>query len=464
MCGIFGVFGSPEAAELTYLGLFALQHRGQESCGIVSADDEELYLNREMGLVSSFHRGDLKRLPGDKAIGHIRYSTAGLSRIEDAQPFLITYNGGRKVALAHNGNIVNSGHLRGRLEREGAIFQTTSDSEVILHRIARAKSKDFLSSLIYSLSLIKGSYSLLFLLKDSLIAARDPFGFRPLSLGKKDDVFFVSSETCAFDLISVDYIRDIEPGEIVILDKNGISSYTFVKPSSQISIDGEHFQIGDYELPYKIRRAYCIFEHIYFSRPDSIIFGEKPYNVRKRLGRQLAKECKISADIVIPVPDSGTIASLGYAEEARIPFELALIQNHYIGRTFIYPKQKIRKASVQIKLNPVCDILKGKRVVIIDDSIVRGTTCKRIIEMIREKGAKEVHLRISSPPIKYPCFYGIDTPKKGELLANNKSIEEIEAFMNADSVGYLSHNGMLSCVENPENYCTACFSGDYPVL
>lgn len=464
MCGIFGVFGSPEASELTYLGLFALQHRGQESCGIVSSDGNELHLHREMGLVSYFNRGDLRRLAGDKAIGHIRYSTAGLSRIEETQPFLITYNGGIKIALAHNGNIVNSGHLKGRLEREGAIFQTTSDSEVILHRIARAKQRDFITSLIYSLSLIKGAYSLLFLLKDSLVAIRDPFGFRPLSIGKKDNTFFVSSETCAFDLISAEFIRDVEPGEIVVIDKNGISSYPFVKSSHQTSIDGEHFRIGECELPYKIKKAYCIFEHIYFSRPDSLIFGEKPYNVRKRLGMQLANEKKVSADIVIPVPDSGTIAALGYSEESKIPFEFCLIQNHYIGRTFIYPKQKIRKASVEIKLNPVPDVLKGKRVVVIDDSIVRGTTCKRIIKMIRQAGACEVHLRISSPPIKYPCFYGIDTPKKEDLIANNKSIKEIEEFMDADSVRYISQEGMLSCVQNPKHYCIACFSGDYPVL
>lgn len=464
MCGIFGVFGSPEASEFTYLGLFALQHRGQESCGIVSSDGNELYLHREMGLVSSFNRGDLRRLVGDKAIGHIRYSTAGLSRIEETQPFLITYNGGIKIALAHNGNIVNSGHLKGRLEREGAIFQTTSDSEVILHRIARAKQRDFITSLIYSLSLIKGAYSLLFLLKDSLIAVRDPFGFRPLSIGKKDNTFFVSSETCGFDLISAEFIRDVEPGEIVVIDKNGISSYPFVKRSHQTSIEGEYFQIGDNELPYKIRKAYCIFEHIYFSRPDSLVFNERSYNVRKRLGRQLANEKKVSADIVIPVPDSGTIAALGYSEESKIPFESCLIQNHYIGRTFIYPKQKIRKASVEIKLNPVSDVLKGKKVVIIDDSIVRGTTCKRIIKMIRQAGACEVHLRISSPSTKYPCFYGIDTPKKEDLIANNKSTKEIEEFIDADSVSYLSQEEMLSCVKNPQNYCTACFSGDYPVL
>jgi len=464
-CGIFGVFGKKvEAAELTYLGLFALQHRGQESCGIVSSDGNNLYLHRELGLISSFKRSDINGLPGSMAIGHIRYSTSGLSRIEEAQPFLITYNGGTKIALVHNGNIVNSGQLRARLEREGAIFQTTSDSEIILHRLARAKSKDFLSGLISSLSLIKGAYSLLFLLRDRLIAARDPFGFRPLSIGAKKDAFFISSETCSFDLIGAEYIRDVKPGEIVIIDENGISAHTFVKPSPQISIDGEHFQIGNYELPYKIRNGWCIFEHIYFSRPDSIIFGERPYSVRKKLGRQLAREAFVPSDIVIPVPDSGTIAALGFCEEAKIPFEAALIQNHYIGRTFIYPKQKIRKVSVEIKLNPVPPVLKGKRVIVIDDSIVRGTTCKRIIKMIRDAGAIEVHLRISSPPIKYPCFYGIDTPKKEELIANNKTIPEIEGFMNADSVQYISQEGMLSCVENPSDYCTACFSGDYPVI
>ncbi|MEW6679893.1 MAG: amidophosphoribosyltransferase [bacterium] len=463
-CGIFGAFGLQDAAFSTYLGLFALQHRGQESCGIVSSDGNFFYLHRQMGLVSSIDKNDLNKLTGDKAIGHIRYSTAGLSRIEEAQPFLITYNGGLQIGLCHNGNIVNSGHLRGRLEREGAIFQTTSDSEVILHRIARAKQKDFLPALVYSLSLIKGAYSLLFILKDKLVAVRDPFGFRPLSIGRKRDAFFISSETCAFSLVEAEYIRDVEPGEIVVIDKNGLESFNFVKISSQIAIDGMQYKIGDYELPYKIRNAYCVFEHIYFSRPDSLIFGEKPYSVRKRLGRQLAKEAGVKADIVISVPDSGTIAGLGYSESAKIPFESALIQNHYIGRTFIYPKQKIRKAGVEIKLNPVPEVLQGKKVVVVDDSIVRGTTCKRIIKMIRNAGVIEVHLRISSPPIKYSCFYGIDTPKKEELIANNKELKEIEEFMNADSVRYISLDGMLSCVQNPSNYCTACFSGEYPIL
>ncbi|HAW49387.1 TPA: amidophosphoribosyltransferase [bacterium] len=465
MCGIFGVFNFKEAADLVYLGLFALQHRGQESAGIVSSDGDNLYIHRGTGLVSQvFNRDDFAKLPGDSAIGHVKYSTTGSSRVEEAQPLLITYGAGLKIALAHNGNIVNSGHLRGRLEREGAIFQTTSDSEVILHRLARAKEKDLILGLIYALSLVKGAYSILILTKDKMIAVRDPFGFRPLSIGKKDRAFFVSSETCAFDLVGCEYVRDVLPGEIVKIDKDGIHSYQAVKPSPQMSIDRKHWIIGDHELHYKVRNGYCIFEQIYFSRPDSLVFSEKPYDVRKRLGRQLAIEARVDADIVVPIPDSGTMAALGFSQESNVPFEIGLVQNHYIGRTFIYPKQKLRKIGVEIKLNPVPEILKGKKVVLVDDSIVRGTTCRRIIKMIRDAGSSEVHLRISSPPVKFPCFYGIDTPTKEELIANNKSLEEIESFMGADSVRYISIDGMLSCVKNPSDCCTACFSGDYPVI
>jgi amidophosphoribosyltransferase len=465
MCGIFGVWGEKDAASTTYLGLFALQHRGQESCGIVVNTGDELYLHRGMGLVSAvFSKSDLEKLPGFAAVGHIRYSTAGLSRIEEAQPLLIQYGSGQKIAIAHNGNIINSGKLRGRLEREGSIFQTTSDSEVILHRLARAKAPDLISGLISSLSLIKGAYSLLLLTKERMVAVRDPFGFRPLSIGRKKKTYFFASETSAFDLVGARFIRDIAPGEIVTIENGRMSSFYYIQPSPQTHISGKRWLLGEYELPYETRKAFCIFEHIYFARPDSAIFGERPYTVRKRLGRVLGAESRADADIVIPIPDSGTVAAMGYSEETGIPYEMGLIRNHYIGRTFIYPKDEMRRVGVGIKLNPVFEVLKGKKVVVVDDSIVRGNTCKKILKMIRKAGASEIHLRISSPPVKYPCYYGIDTPTSEELIAAKKSVDKIREFVGADTIGYLSLFGMLSCVKNPKDYCTACFSGEYPIL
>jgi amidophosphoribosyltransferase len=465
MCGIFGVFGAKEAPSLIYRGLFALQHRGQESAGIVASDGKTLRLHRGMGLVANtFTKDDIGRLKGSSGIGHVRYSTAGLSRIEEAQPLLISCSEGEQIAIAHNGNILNSGNLKGRLEREGSIFQTTSDSEVILHRIARAKTRDFISNLISSISLLKGGYSLLFLLKDKMVALRDPFGFRPLSIGKRGKSIFIASETSAFDLVGAKYIRDVEPGEIVIIDKSGLVSIFYVEPSPQEHLTTKSYLIGDYELPYPIRKSYCIFEHIYFARPDSSVFSEGVYSVRKMLGRKLGVENGVSADMVISVPYSGTIAAMGYAEETDIPYELGLVRNNYIGRTFINPEHSMREAGVSIKLNPVVDIIAGKRVVVIDDSIVRGTTSRKIIGMIRRAGVKEIHLRISSPPVRHPCHYGIDTPTEKELIASKKSLSNIKDFIGVDSLEYLSLEGMLSCVKNPRDYCTACFSGDYPIL
>ncbi|MFH0774655.1 MAG: amidophosphoribosyltransferase [bacterium] len=465
MCGIFGVWGAKEASSLIYRGLFALQHRGQESAGIVVSDGKALRLHRGMGLVAqAFTRDDISKLKGSSGIGHIRYSTAGLSRIEEAQPLLISCSEGQQIAIAHNGNILNSGHLKGRLEREGSIFQTTSDSEVILHRIARAKTHNFISALISSLSLIKGGYSLLFLLKDKMVAVRDPFGFRPLAIGSRGKTVFFASETSAFDLVGAKYIRDVEPGEMVTIDDSGMTSIFYVQPSPQEHLTAKTYLLGDYELPYPIRKSYCIFEHIYFARPDSRVFSEVCYFVRKMLGRRLGVEKSIPADVVISVPYSGTIAAMGYAEETTTPYELGLVRNNYIGRTFINPEDSMRKAGVEIKLNPVADIIAGKRVVVVDDSIVRGTTSRKIIGMIRRAGAREIHLRISSPPVKHPCYYGIDTPTEKELIAAKKSISNIRDFIGVDSLEYLSLEGMLSCVKNPENYCTACFSGDYPIL
>ena len=465
MCGIFGVWGASAASALIYRGLFALQHRGQESAGMVTSDGKTLCLHRGMGLVANtFTKDDIDKLKGNSGIGHIRYSTAGLSRIEEAQPLLISCSEGEQIAIAHNGNILNTGNLRGRLEREGSIFQTTSDSEVILHRIARAKPHNFISALISSLSLLKGGYSLLFLLKDKMVALRDPFGFRPLSIGKRGKSIFIASETSAFDLVGAKYIREVEPGEMIVIDEAGMRSIFYVQPSPQEHLTTKSYLIGDYELPYPIRKSSCIFEHIYFARPDSLVFSERVYFVRKMLGKRLGAENGASADVVISVPYSGTIAAMGYAEEISTPYELGLVRNNYIGRTFINPEDSMRKAGVEIKLNPVVDVIAGKRVVVVDDSIVRGTTSRKIIGMIRRAGAKEIHLRISSPPVRHPCHYGIDTPTEKELIAAKKSLSNIRDFIDVDSLGYLSLEGMLSCVKNPEDYCTACFSGDYPIL
>jgi amidophosphoribosyltransferase len=443
-CGIFGIYGHPEAANLTYLGLYALQHRGQEGAGICSSDGRQLFLEKSMGLVADiFSEKRLRRLPGYLAIGHNRYSTAGTSALKNVQPIVANFALG-SLAIAHNGNLVSSLDLRSSLEDEGAIFQSSSDSEVIVHLIAHSKGYDFYERVIHATKQISGSFSLLVLREKELIAIRDPFGVRPLSLGQKDGSYVVASETCAFDLIEATYIRDIEPGEVLIINEHGLTS---LKPFNSL------------------RKAFCVFELIYFSRPDSNIFGGLNVNeMRKEFGRQLAKESSTEADLVIPVPDSGVPAALGYSEVSKIPFDYGLIRNHYIGRTFIEPKHQIRHFGVKIKLNPVRKLLEGKRLVVIDDSIVRGTTSKKIVKMLREGGgAKEVHLKISSPPTIGPCYYGIDTPTRSELIASSHLVEEIRKYVTADSLSYLSLEGLKNIVPNDHNYCTACFDSNYPI-
>ena len=443
-CGLFGAFGVPDAAQVTYFGLYALQHRGQESAGIVSSDSKSIHLHRGMGLVNRVFRDPqtIERLPGNSAIGHTRYSTTGASSLTNIQPFLITYRQ-KKLAIAHNGNLTNSRTLRTELEADGAIFQTTSDTEIILHLVARSKKERPLESICEALKQVKGAFSLVLLTKDSLIAVRDPQGFRPLALGRLKDGYVVASETCAFDLVGAEYVREIEPGEVLEIKKIGTES---VKPFA------------------KAKHAFCIFEYIYFSRPDSKIFGENVDKVRRRLGRQLALEHPVQADIVIGIPDSANTATLGYSEASGIRFEIGLIRNHYVGRTFIDPEQSIRDLDVRVKFNPVRGVLEGRRVVVVDDSIVRGTTSKKLIQMIRNCGATEVHFRSSSPPIISPCYYGIDMPTTEELIANDRSVEEIRAYLGADSLGYLSVEGMLGMNSLPEeNYCVGCFTGKYPV-
>lgn len=443
-CGVFGIYGHPEAANITYLGLYALQHRGQEGAGICSSDGKQMYIEKGMGLVADiFSEKRLKKLPGHIAIGHNRYSTAGSSVLKNVQPIVANYSLGT-LALAHNGNLVNANELKKNLENEGAIFQSTSDSEVIVHLIAHSKGNIFQERVMQALKEVHGAFSLLILTDKEMIAARDPYGVRPLCLGQVDGAYVVASETCALDLISAKYIRDIEPGEMLVINESGISSH-------QIMVNE--------------RKAFCVFEFIYFSRPDSNIFGGWNVNeVRKEFGRQLARESHIDADLVIPVPDSGVPAALGFSEESGIPFDFGLIRNHYIGRTFIEPKQSIRHFGVKIKLNPVRKLIEGKRVVVIDDSIVRGTTSKKIVKMLRENGgAKEVHLRISSPPTIMPCFYGIDTPTRQELIASSHDVEEIKRYVTADSLAYLSIEGLLSIVPDSQHYCTACFDNDYPI-
>jgi amidophosphoribosyltransferase len=443
-CGVFGVYGHPEAANLVYLGLYALQHRGQEGAGITSSDGRQFYTEKGMGLVADiFTEKRLKRLPGHTAIGHNRYSTTGSSSLKNVQPIVANFAMG-SLAIAHNGNLVNAEQLKRVLEEDGAIFQSSSDSEVMIHLMARSRYEDFRERAIDSLKRVSGAFSILIMREKELIAARDPYGVRPLCLGMVDGCYVVASETCAFDLIGAKYIRDIEPGEIVIISERGLSSMKALNST---------------------RKAFCIFEFIYFSRPDSYIFGGHNVNeLRKEFGRQLAREDPVDADIVIPVPDSGVPAAIGFSEESGIPFDFGLIRNHYVGRTFIEPKQSIRHFGVKIKLNPVRDLLEGKRVVVVDDSIVRGTTSKKIVKMIREGGgAREVHMRISSPPSIGPCFYGIDTPTRQELIATTHSVQEIRKFITADSLSYLSLEGLKNIVPESENYCTACFNNVYPI-
>jgi amidophosphoribosyltransferase len=448
-CAVMGVYGHPEAANMVYLGLYALQHRGQESCGIVSSDGKGLISHRQMGLVADVFKEDvIKRLEGSRAIGHNRYSTTGQSHLKNAQPFVVEYSQG-PIAISHNGNLVNGALLREELEQAGSIFQSTSDTEVIIHLIATSKETTLMGRIVEALARARGAYSLLFLTLDRMIAARDPFGFRPLVLGqfkagKNYGGYVVASETCALDLIEADYVRDVEPGEII----------TFGGPEGMESLK-----------PFPpAPHAKCIFEYIYFARPDSNLFGHNVYQVRKALGRQLARESGVEADLVTPVPDSGVPAAIGYAEQSGIPLEFGLIRNHYVGRTFIEPSQSIRHFGVKIKLNALKEVLRGKRVVVVDDSIVRGTTSRKIIRMLRDAGAREVHMRISSPATISPCYYGIDTPTRSELIASSSSLEEIRRFIEADTLAYLSRDGMYTYFNGEEKgFCDACFSGNYPV-
>ena len=448
-CGVFGVLGRADAANLVYLGLYALQHRGQESAGIAAVDDEgRVIFEKEMGHVADVFTAErIARLPGDTAIGHVRYSTAGGSMLCNAQPIVASTSKG-PIAVAHNGNLTNGAELRRQLEAEGAIFNSTADSEVIVHLIARSKTADLEHAFIDALSRVEGAYAIALLAPGRIFAARDAHGFRPLVLGKLDDAYAVSSETCAFDLIGAETIREIGAGEIVAIERRGLNPA--VRVVRQARAD---------------RESRCIFEHVYFARPDSVVFGNSVAEVRQRFGAQLAREHPVIADVVVPVPDSGVFAALGYALESGIPFQFGLVRNHYVGRTFIEPKQTIRSFGVKVKLNPVKELITGKRIVLIDDSIVRGTTSKKIVRMLKQSGAKEVHMRISSPPTSWPCYYGIDTPERRDLIASSHSLEEIRDFIEADSLGYLSEEGMLEAVRNGDDpralYCTACFSGNY---
>ncbi len=450
-CGVFGVLGRADAANLVYLGLYALQHRGQESAGIASvAEDGRIVSEKEMGYVADvFTHERLARLPGDTAIGHVRYSTAGGSALCNAQPIVAITSKGQ-IAVAHNGNLVNGAELRKQLEAEGAIFSSISDTEVIVHLIARSKEPDLERAFIDALSRVQGAYAIALLANGRIFAARDPYGFRPLVLGKLDDAWTVSSETCAFDLIGAQLEREVKAGEVIVIEQRG--------PVPQLRVVRE---------ARAEREARCIFEHVYFARPDSVVFGKNVAEVRQKIGANLAKEHPIDADVVVPVPDSGVFAALGYAQQSAIPFQFGLVRNHYVGRTFIEPKQTIRNFGVKVKLNPVRELVNGKSIVLVDDSIVRGTTSKKIVCMLKQAGAREVHMRISSPPTRWPCFYGIDTPERRDLIANQKSMEEIREFIEADSLGYLSEDGLLDAVKNGDDprqlYCTACFSGKYPV-
>jgi amidophosphoribosyltransferase len=453
MCGVFGIFNHPEAANLAYLGLHALQHRGQESAGVVSNERGTLHAVRQMGYVADvFDQGRLAQLPGRLAVGHVRYTTSGGSLPKNIQPLTVEYRHG-SVAIAHNGNLVNAEQLRESLEAEGSIFHTNSDTEVVLQLMARSADRDWVDNLYAALVRLRGAYSLVMTAGERLVAARDPHGFRPLILGRvKGDhphplygkhAWVVASETCAFDLIDAEKVRDIEPGEILVIDGEGLRS-SHLKPQP---------------------KRFCVFEHVYFARPDSVLDGVAVYEARVEMGRALAREQPADADVVIPVPDSGVVAAMGYAKEAGLPFEMGLIRNHYVGRTFIEPKDSIRHFGVKLKLNAVPQLLRGKRVVVVDDSIVRGTTSRKIVKMIRAAGAAEVHVRISSPPVSGPCHYGIDTPTRAELIASGHSVEETTRFIEADSLGYLSPKGLLDAVgeAGEENFCSACFTGRYPV-
>jgi amidophosphoribosyltransferase len=443
-CGIFGVFGHAEASTLTQLGLFALQHRGQEACGIVSSDGTDLHQFRSQGLVADVLNEEvLSTLKGSSAIGHTRYSTTGRNTIKEVQPFSVTCQHG-DIAVCHNGNLPFAEARRRELEREGAIFSSTSDTETILHSIARTRAGDIVGAIEKVLKETEGAFSMLFLTPKSLIAVRDARGFRPLVLGKLKDAWCLASETCAFDLIDAEYVREVEPGEMLVIDETGVHS----------------------RRPFETRMpAVCTFEHVYFSRPDSTIFGRSVNESRHKMGRQLAIEHPADADLVVPVPDSGVAAAIGYANQSGINFRQAIIRNHYVGRTFIEPSQSIRSFGVRLKLNPIKDLIKGRRVVLVDDSIVRGTTSKKIVQMVREAGATEVHMRISCPPTTHSCYYGVDTPNREDLIASHMSVEEVRDFIGADSLGYLSLEGMLASINiDAESSCSACWTGKYPTL
>ncbi len=442
-CGLFGVWNHAEAANVAYLGLYALQHRGQESAGIAATDGHAFHVEKAMGWVADvFSRERLKRLPGHRAVGHVRYSTAGSSNLRNAQPITARTAHG-PVAIAHNGNLVNAEALRDELERDGAVFQSSSDTEVILHLLARAEGATLADQLAAALARVKGAYTLLLLTPDSVIAVRDPSGFRPLSLGRLADTWLLASETCALDLMEARVVRDVEPGEILVVDEQGLHSLKPFRPAARLQ---------------------CVFEYVYFARPDSVLWGRNVHGVRKALGHQLAREHPVEADIVIPVPDSGVGAALGFSEESATPYDSGLVRNHYVGRTFIEPQQGIRHFGVKVKLNPNREVLAGRRVVVVDDSIVRGTTSRKIVKMIRSAGAREVHVRISSPPIQWPCYYGIDTPTRKELIGSSHRVEEIQRYLGADSLGYLSLDGMLKATgSDPSHFCHACFSGQYQV-
>ena len=442
-CGVFGIFGHHESANMTYLGLYALQHRGQESAGIAASDGKAVRLSKAMGYVSDIFSGSvLSQLPGHSAIGHVRYSTAGESRLANAQPFLIDCQHGQ-FSICHNGNLTNADDLRNELVSQGSIFQSGSDTEVMLHLYARSKAKNFEDAIVESVTQIQGAFSFLMLTADRLVAVRDPHGFRPLALGRLDDAYVVCSETCALDLIGATYVRDVEPGELLIISSGGIRS---LKPFAPAQL------------------AHCVFEHVYFSRPDSYVFGKSVNEVRTNLGRVLAREQRVDADVIVPIPDSGVCAAMGYAEESGIPLRMGLIRNHYVGRTFIQPQSSIRHFGVKVKLNPVRSILEGRRVVLVDDSLVRGTTSRKIVRMVRAAGAREVHVRISCPPTISPCFYGVDTPRRSELMAATHTLEEIKTYLDCDSVAYLSLDGLMTAVgEGSGHYCSSCYTGLYPV-
>jgi len=442
-CGIVGIHGHPEAANLAYLALYSMQHRGQESAGIVSSRGDALIAHRGLGLVADIFDPDIiHRMVGSAAIGHNRYATHGETVLKNAQPLVVEYSGGA-LAIAHNGNLVNANGLRERLESAGSIFQSTSDTEVVIHLIAQSRAGTLVGRLVEALSQVRGAYSLVVLSRDELIAVRDPHGLRPLVLGRTKDTWVAVSETCALDLIGAEYVREVEPGEIVVIGPMGLQSH---------------------RVPGPTEPRHCVFEYVYFARPDSRVFGRTVYQVRRELGRQLARESHVDADLVVPVPDSGVPAALGYAEQAGIAYEMGLIRNHYVGRTFIEPTDSIRHFGVRVKLNAMPELLDGKRVIVVDDSLVRGTTSKKIVAMIRAAGAREVHMRISSPPTISPCYYGIDTPTRGELIAANHSVEEIRSFIEADTLAYLSEGGLFA-FDPPrrETFCGACFTGSYPV-